>query len=235
MIRWGLLGVLLCFGPLGAEKTAPLRVSKKALMGLDIGPHASGFRLVDARWCTKESCFLRTDAADAFEAMARAAQADGIALRIVSATRTHADQKRIWEAKWRNRSGSPVDKALDILNYSSMPGTSRHHWGTDFDLNSVDPVYFASGKGLTEYQWLQTHAAEFGFFQPYTVESSQAAGGYREERWHWSYAPLSIPMLRAYTHWVDYADLPYFQGVEVAESLQVFDRFVRAVSVEGRL
>ncbi|MFM9004881.1 MAG: D-alanyl-D-alanine carboxypeptidase family protein [Flavobacteriales bacterium] len=43
------------------------------------------------------------------------------------------------------------------MKFSSMPGTSRHHWGTDIDLNSVEPSYFLSGKGLLIYQWLSAH------------------------------------------------------------------------------
>ena len=29
-----------------------------------------------------------------------------------------------------------------------MPGTSRHHWGTDIDFNSVDPAYFKTATGI---------------------------------------------------------------------------------------
>jgi D-alanyl-D-alanine carboxypeptidase len=56
----------------------------------------------------------------------------------------------------------------DIMNYSAMPQASRHHWGTDVDINSVEPEYFESGQGLKEYTWLQENAWKFGFCQPYT-------------------------------------------------------------------
>ncbi len=49
-----------------------------------------------------------------------------------------------------------------------MPQASRHHWGTDVDINSVEPEYFESGQGLKEYTWLQENAWKFGFCQPYT-------------------------------------------------------------------
>lgn len=52
--------------------------------------------------------------------------------------------------------------------YSSMPTTSRHHWGTDMDINSVEPEYFESGQGLLEYNWLKANAHKFGFCQPYS-------------------------------------------------------------------
>ena len=31
------------------------------------------------------------------------------------------------------------------MNYSAMPTASRHHWGTDVDINSVDPEDFETG------------------------------------------------------------------------------------------
>ncbi|NJK84501.1 MAG: M15 family metallopeptidase [Saprospiraceae bacterium] len=42
---------------------------------------------------------------------------------------------------------NPQERALKILKYSSMPGTSRHHWGTDIDLNSFSNSYFEQGEG----------------------------------------------------------------------------------------
>lgn len=37
------------------------------------------------------------------------------------------------------------------------------HWGTDVDINSVDPSYFTVEPGLSEYKWLVNNAAQFGF------------------------------------------------------------------------
>ncbi len=207
-----------------------MRISKPELMGVDLNFESPDFRSLSADYCLRERCVLRTEAALAFEEMAKAAARDGIRLRVVSATRSFADQKRIWEAKWRARSGEPQSRALDILKYSSMPGTSRHHWGTDLDINSLETSYFSSGRGLEEYRWLSENASRFGFFQAYTRSANTDAGGYQEEPWHWSYAPLADKMLRAYLLWVDYEDLPPFQGVETARELQIFDRYVRGVA-----
>ena len=55
-----------------------------------------------------------------------------------------------------------------ILEYSSAPGTSRHHWGTDMDINALQNDYFSNkGNGAFLYEWLQKNAAKFGFCQPY--------------------------------------------------------------------
>jgi len=50
-----------------------------------------------------------------------------------------------------------------------MPGTSRHHWGTDVDLFSLDNKFFESGDGKIWYSWMVQNAAKYGFCQPYTA------------------------------------------------------------------
>jgi zinc D-Ala-D-Ala carboxypeptidase len=55
------------------------------------------------------------------------------------------------------------------MQYSSMPGTSRHHWGTDVDLYALDDIYFTYGDGKIVYDWLLANAANYGFCQPYTA------------------------------------------------------------------
>lgn len=118
---------------------------------------------------------------------------------VQSSTRNFYDQKGIWDRKWSgaipvmnvalNKAfKDPMKRALEILKYSSMPGTSRHHWGTDFDLNVLDNRYFENGEGKVLYRWLKEHAGRYGFCQPYT---SGRRAGYNEEKWHWSYAPLA--------------------------------------------
>ncbi len=109
----------------------------------------------------------------------------------------------IWESKWRGHTPvggarlneTIVDSAarsLKILEFSSMPGTSRHHWGTDFDLQALDNGYYESGAGRTLYLWLIANAHSYGFCQPYTAGRS---AGYLEEKWHWSYMPLARDLL----------------------------------------
>jgi LAS superfamily LD-carboxypeptidase LdcB len=109
-----------------------------------------------------------------------------------------------------------------------MPGTSRHHWGTDIDLNSLENSYFEVGEGLKVYQWLLQHAHEFGFCQPYT---SKATGrtGYEEEKWHWSYTPLSVPLLQQYMNTITLEDISGFQGSETAAQLDVINTYVAGV------
>ncbi len=122
---------------------------------------------------------------------------------VQSSTRNFFDQKNIWDGKWNgtitvmnvslNKTiKDPLKRALEILKYSSMPGTSRHHWGTDFDLNVLDNRYYETGEGKVLYRWLRENAGRFGFCQPYTAGRSS---GYNEEKWHWSYKPLAVVFL----------------------------------------
>jgi D-alanyl-D-alanine carboxypeptidase len=55
--------------------------------------------------------------------------------------------------------------------------------------------------------WLQANAATAGFVQPYTPGRT---GGYSEEPWHYSYAPIAIGLRQRYNAqvnlWTDVAD-----------------------------
>lgn len=184
--------------------------------------------------------YLRREAYLAFKKMYAAAKEAGHTLVIISATRNFDRQKQIWEAKWTGKQlvengldlstlNSPLEKARIILKYSSMPGTSRHHWGTDIDINSLSNDYFETGKGRALYAWLQENAANFGFCQPYTDKTQTGRTGYEEEKWHWSYLPLSGPILQAYKQSISYEDLIGFQGAETAKSLDVIRIYVEGI------
>ncbi|MGC6419068.1 MAG: D-alanyl-D-alanine carboxypeptidase family protein [Bradymonadia bacterium] len=84
-------------------------------------------------------------------------------------------------------------RELKALRGTAAPGLSRHHWGTEVDLFAVNRYRFRDRGPLGGlYRWLKTNAHRYGFFQPY---HGQNPLGYIEERWHWSYAPVSVPLL----------------------------------------
>lgn len=154
---------------------------------------------------SRKGMVLRKETADALKRLIAEFNKDnpGVRFWVQSATRPFYSQKGIWEAKWngqRQVSGKdlrtvkdPLERARMILQYSSMPGTSRHHWGTDFDINSLNPAYYRSGQGKKIYEWMLANAPDFGFCLVYTEGRD---GGYQWEPWHWSYRPLAAPMLR---------------------------------------
>lgn len=118
---------------------------------------------------------------------------------IVSATRNYNYQNGIWQRKWDTlfpKLNDSQNTAKEILKYSSMPGSSRHHWGTDVDITSVSSDYFKNTKqGKILYQWLQANMLKYGFCQPF---SEGRSGGYYPEEWHWSYKPIAKNYLHQY-------------------------------------
>ena len=79
----------------------------------------------------------------AFLDMQKAAKNDGIDLQIVSSFRTFDKQKNLWNKKFKRFSdeGNNTRESLNmILRYSAVPGTSRHHWGTEIDITDRNVI-----------------------------------------------------------------------------------------------
>ena len=156
---------------------------------------------------------LTAATAAAFNDMQVAAAYEGFNLQAASSWRSFERQLAIWNGKWRGErplldaDNQPLDALqLDdmerlhaILRWSALPGTSRHHWGTDLDI--YDPDCLPAGTKLAlepwEYEaggwfadlgeWLGDHMSDFGFFLPY-AKPLDAAQGVAYEPWHISFA-----------------------------------------------
>jgi LAS superfamily LD-carboxypeptidase LdcB len=178
--------------------------------------------------------YLQDEVYTAFLKLLDAAKIDGIQFNIISGTRNFNEQKAIWERKWKTYNNlQPLDRALKILEYSSMPSSSRHHWGTDIDLNSLNNSYFNSGKGLAEYQWLIANANDFGFYQVYTEKSIDRTG-YNLEKWHWSYLPLAHNYLEFYNKRIINDDINGFSGCEEAQKVKIIKDYVNGISDKAK-
>ena len=191
--------------------------TKDELLGKFNAEKHAGFAAIKAPYTTKPGMWLRSEVADAFVEMWKAAHADGIDLAIISSTRSFEHQAGIWGRKWaalKTKSMSDAEKAKNIMLYSAMPSCSRHHWGADVDLNSLENQHFeAGGKGQKTYDWLVANGSRFGFCQVYSARSTGRNIGYEEEKWHWSYMPTAKLMLEAYLQQVSYADIRGFRRV----------------------
>ncbi len=187
------------------------------------------------------SRYLRRDAYDAFRQMYTDALKDGVRLTIISATRNFEAQKAIWEAKWTGARlvddedlsqtlPEPRRRALKILEYSSMPGTSRHHWGTDIDINNLNDAHFLSGEGKKTYDWLRTHAHQYGYCQPYSPKDRERPQGYNEEKWHWSYMPVSAVLTELARTQLQDDMITGFKGAEAAQSIGVVAKYVLGIN-----
>jgi LAS superfamily LD-carboxypeptidase LdcB len=157
-----------------------------------------------------EGINLRKEAHDAFLEMKKAAYSDGIDIKIVSSYRNYNRQEVIWERKYMRYTeddGMDPLKAIDkIIEYSTIPGTSRHHWGTDIDIidgyrktdgDVLVPEKFGIDGPFEDFKkWMDENSNKFDYYLVYTNEPKRR--GFKYEPWHYSFAPISIPMLTAY-------------------------------------
>lgn len=157
-----------------------------------------------------EGINLRKEAHDAFVEMKKAASADGIQLKIVSSYRNFDRQAGIFERKYLKYTDEdgmePLDAIEKIIEYSTIPGTSRHHWGTDIDIidgkkdvdgDVLDPEKFKTGGPFEDLKrWMDENSEKYGYYIVYTDNPKRR--GFKYEPWHYSYAPLSKPMLKTF-------------------------------------
>lgn len=157
-----------------------------------------------------EGINLRKEAYEAYEAMKKAAYQDGFDIKMVSSYRSFERQRAIWERKYIQYTEvdgmAPIPAMEKIIEYSTIPGTSRHHWGTDIDI--IDGYPKVSGDVLLAEKfegegpfapfkkWLDENSEKYNFHLVYT--DSYFRRGFKYEPWHYSYAPLSKPMLEQF-------------------------------------
>ncbi|MBO0342848.1 MAG: M15 family metallopeptidase [Bacteroidota bacterium] len=157
-----------------------------------------------------EGINLREEAYESFLAMKKAAYSDGFDIKLVSSFRDFYHQERIWERKYlsftEDEGLTPLEAIDKIIEYSTIPGTSRHHWGTDIDIIDANPKVSGDVLEAEKFEaggpyeglklWLDENSEKYGFYLVYTDNSRRR--GFKYEPWHYSYAPISIPMLTAY-------------------------------------
>ncbi len=175
-----------------------------------IGLSVDGLKLV------AEGVLLDIEAATAFEKLVRRAARAGFGLSVASGFRGYDHQLQIVNDKWlglrevtdakgfKLEYGSVSDQIWlkAILRYSALPGTSRHHWGTDIDIWDQSIVgqgftpkliyseYTGAGEFSEMTEWLDRLVAADdaeGFFKPYKEDR----GGVAPEPWHISYRPVA--------------------------------------------
>ena len=196
------------------RRAVPQALTRRQLTGLDdshLVTLACGHRLQQA-------------AAEAFGKLQADARRAGFELAIASSFRSFERQLLIFNQKAAGQRPvhddfgrrvemaelAPPQQLRAILRFSALPGTSRHHWGTDLDIYDaaavgadyevrLEPGEVAPG-GVFDamHCWLDERIAaeqSRGFYRPYTEES----GGVAPERWHISYAPLAEACARRLT------------------------------------
>ena len=183
---------------------------------------------------------LEESTAIAFEQMTNDAYKHGIELTICSSFRSFEAQLSIWnnkatgKRKVLDKNSNPIDiTALSndelvqaILTWSALPGTSRHHWGTDvdvFDANQINKTelqlipqeYESNGPCLYLSNWLDDNAHKYGFYRPYQTGKS----GVSPEPWHISFAPKSLQYMALFQQ-IDLRKIISEQKIELYDSIE---------------
>ena len=148
----------------------------------------------------------------AFEQMRKAAAKADIDIKAVSAYRSYHRQREIWNAKYIkliSQGLSAIDAIQKITTYSTLPGTSRHHWGTDIDIiDNANPQsgdvllaekFYGDGPSSALRSWMSQNAADYGFLEVYTDNPNRK--GFAHEPWHYSYHSLSKAYLEILTNY----------------------------------
>jgi LAS superfamily LD-carboxypeptidase LdcB len=161
---------------------------------------------------------LHKDAVKSFREWQTLAEKEtGIKLCLASAYRNNERQSLIWNEKaqgkrevWDHEGKallkmnalSDEEKMWAILRWSAIPGFSRHHWGTDFDIYDGNKISKEKLKLIPEeyeskqspmldlHLWLNEQIVKTKaqiFYRPY----EQDRGGIAREPWHLSFRPLA--------------------------------------------
>ena len=164
-------------------------------------------------WNNELSTKINKSATRALSSLNKRAKSEGFDLRIASAFRSFSRQEEIWNKKMNGerpildknnklidpKSLNPHELVFSILKWSAIPGTSRHHWGTDFDfidgnaltseykVQLIKDEYLEGGIFYEFFSWLKENSEEFGFYFPYRED----LGGVGPEPWHLSYYPTA--------------------------------------------
>lgn len=148
-----------------------------------------------------EGVFLQQPAIDAWRQLTTTAQQEGITFKIVSGYRSVTDQRTLFLARFRAASlhdigreytsteivAGSADATIDtVLQYSSIPGFSKHHTGYALDIHDgaarTDFTLFAN---TPAYTWISkdnfANAKRFGFVPSYPEEATNV--GPESEAW----------------------------------------------------
>jgi LAS superfamily LD-carboxypeptidase LdcB len=160
----GMLAVACAVDP-GADEEEPAGVSDsaEALSSFSCNEHEATAYIngnpSTINVVTVDGHAVRKITANAYYEMAKAAQKDGVQIRIVSGFRTMAEQKYLYHCY--------TSCSCNGCNLAAKPGYSNHQSGHALDLNT-------SAGGV--YSFLANHGAAYRFHR--TVPS---------EAWHWEH------------------------------------------------
>ena len=208
---------------------------------------------------SKPGQIAHPEAIESLERLHQQAQSAGVPFVVLSSYRSFEDQKRIWNAKLRGErpiikpdgevlnlvSSSEIEAIEALMYFSAIPGASRHHWGTEFDIFPSSilndeyqikllPEEFESG-GYAEKlgAWLDNALPLEGFFRPYKTYR----GGVAKEPWHLSFRPVAEQAANQSSEALILEEIKKNKALECRETLcdqfpQLYERFVTNITLE---
>lgn len=145
-------------------------------------------------------------------ALKQRAQSAGFELSIASGFRSFERQMFIWNNKFDglrpvySYEGKELDvnvlsvfeRISAIMLFSALPGASRHHWGSDFDVYAKNLTSDAKPLQLTPAEYFHGDQAPFSLWLAEELKGSdfyfpyrEFQGGVAEEPWHISFHPAA--------------------------------------------
>lgn len=185
----------------------------------------------------------------AFLKMQASAKNDKVDIQVCSSFRSFERQLSIWNRKWRGdlplytldgdilnpNDLNDADKIHAIMLWSALPGASRHHWGTDFDVYDRTTVekrnhhfklipeeYERNGPCANLSKWIKHNAASFGFSLPY----ARYCGGVAEEPWHMSHTNIAQQIEQALNPDVLYSTLEHSDILGKSSILKILPKLL---------
>ena len=125
-----------------------------------------------------------------YQQMYDAALADGITLTPVSGYRSYERQQRNFENRIKENMDAGMDKTEATKSAATVimvPDSSEHNAGLAMDICSLAQSF----ENYDEFEWLDQHAAEYGFILRYPKdEKSRNITGVIYEPWHYRFVGI---------------------------------------------
>lgn len=123
------------------------------------------------------------------QAMIEAAWADGVKLYVWSPYRSYDTQNMLFQKQVQRciNNGTPQSEAeAEAATVVARPGTSEHHTGLAADFNMASDDF----ENTAMYEWMQQHAAEYGFIMRYPADKTDITGVIYES-WHYRFVGIN--------------------------------------------
>ncbi len=124
------------------------------------------------------------------KAMIEAAWEDGVKLYVWSPYRSYATQNMLFQNRVNKvKTADMTKEEAEALAATvvARPGTSEHHTGLAADFNMASSEF----ENTPMYEWMQQHAADYGFIMRYRGDKQEITGVIHES-WHYRFVGINV-------------------------------------------